>query len=296
MQRWVLLLPGGDWLVLHSWEFFSFMASALLRQVLYYLFMGSLPYPIYLLIHSITALSSLLIVTAPNYSFLLEATTAPKVSHYDYIVVGGGTAGCALAATLSEKHSVLLLERGGSPYGNINISRIETWVDLMQDGSPGSPVQPFRSEDGVVNSRPRVLGGGSSINAAFYSRAQTSYVREVGWDGKLVNESFRWVEKKMAFQPRIRGWQSALRAGMYEAGVRPYNGFTYDHLTGTKVGGTIVDGEGNRHTSADLLEYANPRRITVLIHATVHRVLFNTKGLYICSHLMNICRHTRSHI
>nr|XP_023895097.1 (R)-mandelonitrile lyase-like [Quercus suber]POF21252.1 (r)-mandelonitrile lyase-like [Quercus suber] len=37
---------------------------------------------------------------------------------FDYIVVGGGTAGCALAATLSEKFSVLLVERGGSPYGN----------------------------------------------------------------------------------------------------------------------------------------------------------------------------------
>ena len=35
---------------------------------------------------------------------------------FDYIIVGGGTAGCPLAATLSEKLSVLLVERGGSPY------------------------------------------------------------------------------------------------------------------------------------------------------------------------------------
>lgn len=214
----------------------------------------------------------------PNYSFLREATSASRVSHYDYIVVGGGTAGCALAATLSEKYTVLLLERGGSPYGNTNITKIEPWIELLSDGSPGSPVQPFVSEDGVRNSRPRVLGGGTAINAGFYSRAQTSFVREVGWDGKLVNESFRWVEKKVAFKPLVRGWQSAFRAGMIEAGIRPYNGFTYDHVTGTKVGGTIFDANRNRHTSADLLEYANPRRITVLLHATVHRVLFNTRG------------------
>ena len=37
---------------------------------------------------------------------------------FDYIIVGGGSAGGALAATLCEKFSVLLVERGGSPYGN----------------------------------------------------------------------------------------------------------------------------------------------------------------------------------
>ncbi|KAE8709692.1 hypothetical protein F3Y22_tig00110328pilonHSYRG00154 [Hibiscus syriacus] len=53
---------------------------------------------------------------APNYSFVREATTAPQVSYHAYIVVGGGTAGCSLAATLSEKANVLVIERGGSPY------------------------------------------------------------------------------------------------------------------------------------------------------------------------------------
>ncbi|KAK9039478.1 hypothetical protein V6N11_014678 [Hibiscus sabdariffa] len=50
---------------------------------------------------------------APYYSFVHEATVAPEVSFFDYIIVGGGTAGCPLAATLSEKASVLMLERGG---------------------------------------------------------------------------------------------------------------------------------------------------------------------------------------
>lgn len=50
----------------------------------------------------------------PNYSFVRNATEAPRLlRNYDYIIVGGGTAGCPLAATLSQNFTVLLLERGG---------------------------------------------------------------------------------------------------------------------------------------------------------------------------------------
>ncbi|KAI3694353.1 hypothetical protein L1987_77318 [Smallanthus sonchifolius] len=98
-----------------------------------------------------------------------EATKAPKISFYDYIVIGGGTTGIPLATTLSANYSVLLLECGGSPYGNPNITSISNFGSYLMDTSPTSPSQQFISE-GVVNARPRVLGGGTSINAGFYSR------------------------------------------------------------------------------------------------------------------------------
>ncbi|KAK8507900.1 hypothetical protein V6N13_140639 [Hibiscus sabdariffa] len=41
------------------------------------------------------------IFSAPNYSFIQEATSVPQVSFYDYIIIGGGAAGCPLAAALS---------------------------------------------------------------------------------------------------------------------------------------------------------------------------------------------------
>ncbi|RWR80752.1 protein HOTHEAD-like protein isoform X1 [Cinnamomum micranthum f. kanehirae] len=73
---------------------------------------------------------------APNYTFMQEATKAPPVAYYDYIIIGGGTAGCPLAATLSQNFRVLLLERGGSPYGNQNITNLAAFTDILTDTSP----------------------------------------------------------------------------------------------------------------------------------------------------------------
>ncbi|KAG8486749.1 hypothetical protein CXB51_020268 [Gossypium anomalum] len=215
---------------------------------------------------------------APNYSFMYDATSASTLSYYDYIIVGGGTAGCPLAATLSQNATVLLLERGGSPYGIPNITKMASFGAALSDLSRSSPSQRFISEDGVINARARVLGGGSCINAGFYTRASDEYIKEAGWDGRLVNESYQWVEKSVAFEPSLGQWQSAVRDGLLEAGVMPSNGFTYDHIYGTKVGGTIFDQQGNRHTAADLLEYANPSGLTVFLHASVHKILFAIKG------------------
>lgn len=215
----------------------------------------------------------------PNYVFLHEATSAPAISYYHYIVIGGGAAGCPLAATLSSKYNVLLIERGGSPYGNPNITNLSSFHNnTLADLSSTSLSQRFISEDGVINSRARVLGGGTSINAGFYSRAEPKYVKDSSWDDKLVNESYEWVEKFVVFKPKYEAWQSAVRDGLLEVGVLPNNGFTFDHVNGTKIGGTMFDQNGHRHTAADLLRYANPKRITVLLHATVGRVLFRSKG------------------
>lgn len=70
-----------------------------------------------------------------------------------------------------------------------------------------------------------------------------------------------------------------MRDGLLEVGISPFNGFTFDHLYGTKVGGTIFDEFGKRHTAADLLAEANPEKLSVLIYAKVQKIMFDTKGL-----------------
>ncbi|OMP06032.1 hypothetical protein CCACVL1_01747 [Corchorus capsularis] len=213
--------------------------------------------------------------TAPNYSFVEESTSAPPISYYDYIIVGGGTAGCPLAATLSESANVLVLERGGSPYVIKPTTKTDQ-VNFLTAVLDASLAQPFISEDGVLSHRARVLGGGTVFNAGFYSHAETEFVREAGLDESLVNDSYRWVEKKLVFEPPVLQWQSAVRDGLLEAGVLPYNGFTYDHIYGTKIGASIFDKDGHRHSAADLLEYANPNNIKVYLHATVPKILLTT--------------------
>ncbi|XP_017977179.1 PREDICTED: protein HOTHEAD [Theobroma cacao] len=214
---------------------------------------------------------------APKFGFIQDATFAPAVSYYDYIIIGGGTAGCPLAATLSQNANVLVLERGGSQYVNITKIRIENFLSTLTDNSPDSFSEAFISKDGVPNNRARVLGGGTVINGGFYSRAETCFLKQNGMDEALANDSYEWVEKKLVHKPVVLQWQSAVRDGLLEAGVLPYNGFTYDHINGTKTGGSILDGNGNRHTAADLLEYADPKRIKVYLHAVVHKIMFTTK-------------------
>ncbi|OMO97957.1 hypothetical protein COLO4_14241 [Corchorus olitorius] len=212
-------------------------------------------------------------------SFVEESIFAPEISHFDYIIVGGGTAGCPLAATLSETVNVLVLERGGSPYDNPNKADKENILINLLDIFPNSYTEIFISEDGVINHRARVLGGGSVINAGFYSHADTDFLKKSGFDDlALVNDSYRWVEKEVVFKPDMLQWQTAIKDGLLEAKVLPFNGFTFDHINGTKIGGTIFDDDGHRHTAADLLKYAKPNNIKVYLHASVSEILFTTQA------------------
>ncbi|XP_071717511.1 (R)-mandelonitrile lyase-like [Rutidosis leptorrhynchoides] len=217
---------------------------------------------------------------SPIYmSFVANATEFPPEEYYDYIIVGGGTSGCPLAATLSVNHRVLLLERGGVPYTNPNVMRQEGFIaTLRKADSFYSPAQSFTSEEGVPNARGRILGGSSAINAGFYSRADEEFYNRSGinWDHLVVERSYKWIESAIVFEPELQPLQSALRDGLLESGVGPFNGFTVRHTLGTKIGGSTFNSSGYRHSAADLLNLANPNNIKVAVYATVERILFST--------------------
>ncbi|XP_030483090.2 (R)-mandelonitrile lyase-like [Cannabis sativa] len=198
---------------------------------------------------------------------------------FDYIIVGGGTTGCPLAATLSERFSVLLVERGGSPYGNPLIMDKRFYgLSLIQNDENSSVAQSFISEDGVPNLRGRVLGGSSALNGGFYSRASGDFVKQAGWNEEMVKDAYEWIESKVVFKPELTPWQTVAEFSFLETGILPYNGYSLEHIEGTKVGGSIFDQCGRRHTSADLLMAGNSKNITVLLNATVMDVFFGNNS------------------
>ena len=211
-----------------------------------------------------------------------NATDLPaEEEYYDYIVVGGGTAGCPLAATLSEKHSVLVLERGNAPKSHPNVLNVAGFfANLMEEDSGDTPAQRFTSEDGVANVRGRVLGGTSMINAGFFSRADPAYFGSnpgTEWDMEAVEKAYHWVEESLVTRPEgLAVWQSAVREALLEAGVGPDNGFSLDHKIGTKFSGSTFEKLGRRHGAVELLNKGNFRNLRVAIQATVEKIIFST--------------------
>lgn len=205
---------------------------------------------------------------------------------FDYIIIGGGACGCPLAATLSEKFSVLVIERGGSPYGDPTIfERTKFGFPLVETNKHTSVAQEFISLDGVVNYRGRVLGGSTAINSGFYSRASKDFIKKMGWDEKMVKQAYEWIESRVVFQPEfLSPWQSVVLDGLLEAGILPFNGYTLEHVEGTKLSGTIFDVFGKRHTAADLLAGGNTKNIVVLLNATVSKVFFHHDGKFFHLH------------
>jgi choline dehydrogenase len=143
---------------------------------------------------------------------------------YDFIIVGGGSAGCALAARLSEDSAarVLVLEAG----------RPDSWWDLyihmpaalsfpignrFYDWKYESEPEPYMNGRRIYHARGKVLGGSSSINGMIFQRGNPlDYERWAadpgleGWDYAHCLPYFKRMETCLAGADEWRGGDGPL--------------------------------------------------------------------------------------
>ena len=120
---------------------------------------------------------------------------------YDYVIVGGGSAGCAIAARLSEvpDNKVLLLEAGPADtnrYIHLPVGFYKMTSGPLTWGFKTAP-QRHAMDREIVYAQGRVLGGGSSINAEVFTRGcpedYDAWAQEegcAGWSFKDVQPYF----------------------------------------------------------------------------------------------------------
>ena len=223
------------------------------------------------------------------------------MTDHDYIVVGAGSAGCALAARLSEDPStrVLLLEAGGrdtNPWIHIPVGYFKTMHHPKTDWCYRTEPEPALNGRSLDWPRGKVLGGSSSINGLLYVRGQPQdydHWRQLGNAGWSFDDVLPYFIRAEDQQRGADAWHGtggplavsdmrvrrdvcdAFIAGAEEIGI-PRN----DDINGAQQEGAgyfqLTARNGRRWSTA--VGYLRPARrrpnLRVVTGAHVHRLCF----------------------
>ena len=124
---------------------------------------------------------------------------------FDYLVVGAGSAGCAVAARLSENPSprVALLEAGGrawNPWLHVPVGYFKTMHHPAWDWMYRTVPDPGLNGRSIEWPRGKVMGGSSTLNGLLYLRGQPEdydhwrQLGNTGWSWEDVLPLFRKAE------------------------------------------------------------------------------------------------------
>ena len=144
-------------------------------------------------------------------------------NHPDYVIIGGGSAGCVLAARLSADPDchVVLLEAGGedlNPLIHIPAGYIKTMVNPAMNWMFETQPEDSSGNRRIAIPRGKVLGGSSAINAMLYVRGQAADYDgwaqrgNLGWSYDDVLPYFLKAENCEQLSKGNEGFDSTLRS------------------------------------------------------------------------------------
>ncbi|MFF4898178.1 GMC family oxidoreductase [Streptomyces sp. NPDC001068] len=219
------------------------------------------------------------------------------IENFDHIVIGGGTAGCVIAARLSEDDSlrVLLVEAGAARASAVKTTP-PAWPALLRTSANWGDVTVPQRATGtrIPVASGRALGGGSAINAMNYVRGHRSSYDAwakaglAGWGFEDLLPCFKRTETTLGRDPALRGTSGPLRVGapdpphptvaaMLAAAVESGHPRAADISGGAEEGFgwsdlNIVDGQRQSAADAYLVPAMGRRNLTVVTEALVHRL------------------------
>jgi choline dehydrogenase-like flavoprotein len=195
---------------------------------------------------------------------------------FDYIIVGGGSAGCVLASRLSAcpNNQVLLIEAGKthhSPLIQIPFLTVLTLPYRLNNWSYTTVPQPGLNQRCGYQPRGKALGGSSAINAMVYIRGQVEDYNEWAkttsdeWSYEAVLPLFKQFEHNTRLNDSYHGTLGELSVNdlvspnpasslFIEAAIAC--GYPYNHdFNGASQYGVglyqVTQKQGRRHSSAD---------------------------------------------